>query len=759
MRTVHVYLLLAAAALFWAGCDLMFVSTPPPPQDTPEESAPASLYLANLELKWSSGGGNLLQFVRETQNYQVNIETGRENETLILSAVAGDPTIQLRAGTGSGYQSGTGKITVDKIPAPKTGGGGTVCQISQGMGRPVYTVTIAPPQLDTVDNDDLQILTVSYDSSQANLLTPTFTQANTSYSVATANGKTSLSVFARAASSQSRVELYYDGELLAQGLGTDGANAAIAIPAHNEAGSLAAVVYKSDNSGSKPYSVTINGYLERTVTYTGQATYTGTGKVIAGVTAKNAAELTQGAVLDLENPLTGGFTWTLTVSEFYTPHSFLVTLEDASPPAGTQPKRYSSRLFRVASPAPATPIALTVEAADAGRGIFSANDLYEALNNSANSGETFVLANDVDLSAYTDSTGTPIPWTGPSGYRGKFIGNGYTIKNLLLRQSTASDRDVGMFKSLGNGAWIEDMNIEVTTENPNATMNGLFFGAIAGFVDPGTNGVLTIKKVNVTGTLHFGDISSYMNVGGIIGVMQNGSVTIEQCTTSLDIALSAGTGAASQHNSYGGLVATVGGGSLTVLNSASRGNIRVKNSVDQMIRAGGLVGCTWTNNPATITARNSYTSGSIIVESTRTNWSGGREICAGGLIGAVIENNKTVNLINCAVLSAKVLTITESTAPETRGFGGRLIGRVYNAAPAALVTTTNNVANSAMLQGYTTGGAVLDYTADNAPDALCGANVTLEAMRQTSAWTGTLQWPSAIWDFSALASGGLPSLK
>ncbi len=112
-------------------------------------------------------------------------------------------------------------------------------------------------------------------------------------------------------------------------------------------------------------------------------------------------------------------------------------------------------------------------------GVWYTVDSAEKLRDAAFSNAHIILSSDID---FTDSY-----W--PNGYTtrtfyGGIYGNGYSIKNVTIEQSSSSDINFGLFGQIGEGAVIENVafdNITVNIKN-GTTKSNAQFGIIAGSI-------------------------------------------------------------------------------------------------------------------------------------------------------------------------------------------------------------------------------------------------------------------------------------
>ena len=184
-------------------------------------------------------------------------------------------------------------------------------------------------------------------------------------------------------------------------------------------------------------------------------------------------------------------------------------------------------------------------------------------NNGLITGGEFVLANDIDLSGY--SNWTPIG-TEANDFTGTFDGNGYEIKNLTCIQ-TGEDSSAGLFGSINNG---DIRNLGIV----NAKVSGAeYVGILAGLAGQKT----TITNCYTRGTAHtdFGPSSGFAFVGGLVGCAAGKYLDVQKCWT--DVAVNS--------SDVGGGI--IGGGLFSTINinsSFSKGDVTARNN------AAGLIG-------------------------------------------------------------------------------------------------------------------------------------------------------------------------
>ena len=160
--------------------------------------------------------------------------------------------------------------------------------------------------------------------------------------------------------------------------------------------------------------------------------------------------------------------------------------------------------------------------------IFDADDLNEVRDYVGVSGIYFQLANDIDLSAYSEGEGwEPIGSTGAQ-FKGVFDGNGHTITNLKINRTT---NYVGLFGYATST--IKNVRVECDIQG------SCYVGALCGygessFTDCRVSGTIIGTGNNVGGICGYGygfskckaevNVTGKGNVGGIVGYAYGGGI-------------------------------------------------------------------------------------------------------------------------------------------------------------------------------------------------------------------------------------------
>ncbi|MDR0540211.1 MAG: hypothetical protein LBG74_06895, partial [Spirochaetaceae bacterium] len=401
-----------------------------------------------------------------------------------------------------------------------------------------------------------------------------------------------------------------------------------------------------------------------------------------------------------------------------------------------------------------------IAAEEVGNRISSANEFYEKLGGDGNGGvdlnANYSLACNIDLTDYRDSSNQPVTtgWVGPSGYQGHFYGNGYTITGLVLDVSyfSGSNNKAGLFKSLGDGAVLENFTLEVSTPNnqPTVAPRSGYFGGLLAYISDATVGI-TVQDVKVKGNLKIACApSAYLILfGGFFGEARDfKSITMIRCSSEVNI---------EAEHCYGPVGGFVGrmysgsdNGSLSFTDCYASGNVTA-NTTSYAI-AGGFIGdVNGSTLTMAVTFERCYASGNVEVTAGANSY-------AGGFIGGVPTASGCRNLYftikDCAAVGTKAIV-----SPST-GYG-RLAGYANDANNT--ITFTNNIANAAMQVGD--GSTHTDDGDDAQGITKWGKGVANDTngLRKITTWTAAaptgLGWSTDTWDFSGLSQGKWPTLK
>ena len=392
----------------------------------------------------------------------------------------------------------------------------------------------------------------------------------------------------------------------------------------------------------------------------------------------------------------------------------------------------------------------------------------------------FKLIDNIDMAG---ETWTPLNNETPYDKAVNLNGNGKTISHLgmplfytfngdaanLTIDAAEISQSKGNYGIFGRQATVADGSVtNVTVKNSSLASSNSIVGALFGTVS---------KNIVMTGCVADNvTLSSTQQAGGLVGLMQSGS--IDNCSAS---------GSVTATTYYaGGLVGLINGtidGDIVIRNSHS--SATVTQSSGNNSRVGGLIGqiehnvtvekCYATGavtgtghygggligviNAAgiTVSISKSYATGSVTMP-TSGNFSH-----AGALVGTVTAG--TVNISNCYATGA--VTVRRYSS----GFVGTISGAsgilsISNSYTTSDITGIGLSTLCGLVLGNNSGGTVSSCTgfiAWNTSDRLfCYPS---EAVSTTGNYYGTegtvtsqaisLGWSSTIWDFS----GSLPTLK
>ena len=295
----------------------------------------------------------------------------------------------------------------------------------------------------------------------------------------------------------------------------------------------------------------------------------------------------------------------------------------------------------------------------------------------------FKLMNDIDLTSYINQFSPTEGWQsiGRDGSETiHFDGNGHKITGLWC--NTTRD-NTGLFSCFANG---EIKNLTVETATGKQVKGGKNTGIIIGKM---INGTITNCRVK-------GAVSDGTPVGGIIGLLDGGKISLCQASVTINT-----TG----DNTYtGGVVGETTSGEID--QCFTEGTLTVTGSESYVAGLVGKNSATITNCYSNATITSSYNAAGIaaynygVVDKCYATGNLFSSNYAAGIIGYNDGANAVVK--NCAAMNNKIdVTYESQQQQQGGGYGQRIIGGIKNSAPApelnnyalkSMQVSVNNVA-------------------------------------------------------------------
>lgn len=167
----------------------------------------------------------------------------------------------------------------------------------------------------------------------------------------------------------------------------------------------------------------------------------------------------------------------------------------------------------------------------------------------------------------------------PYPFQGTYDGGGHEISRIRIHK--ASDRNVALFRQIGPGGYVHDIDFSFGYVAGYENVGG-----IAGYVDGGT-----IEDCTVSASYVRGIQENASCIGGIAGLVTGTNATIQRCVSLADIAYASGL---SNCSKFGGIVGSAGPNTTLADNIASGAtvpNVKARGAI-----AGCQSGATFTNN-------------------------------------------------------------------------------------------------------------------------------------------------------------------
>ena len=317
------------------------------------------------------------------------------------------------------------------------------------------------------------------------------------------------------------------------------------------------------------------------------------------------------------------------------------------------------------------------------------------------SGKYYKQTADITLSSWTTAIGN----TSSYAFAANYDGGGHSITNLSLAETDAAS--YGLFGYAGGGNTIKNLTVAGSiTSSYKAGYDG-----IAGLVGEST-ATLTIERCTTNVSIidvATGNGINKMGHAGILGCA-SGATTIRYCKNTGDI--TEGTGHYIRGMSSGGILGLNNNASTSIENCENTGNVlqeRTTNTNVNYGKVGGICGQTMTN----INISNCTNSGTV-----RNTGASASAAATGGIIGAVFEPVSGEGGTNTATLDN--VQVTECTnsgtvalTANTAGFCGGIIGSIGGLACSNLVvnvTVSNCTHKNANVTGVYRVGGIVGYT-------------------------------------------------
>jgi hypothetical protein len=320
----------------------------------------------------------------------------------------------------------------------------------------------------------------------------------------------------------------------------------------------------------------------------------------------------------------------------------------------------------------------------------------QAIN--TNPAGSYCLANDIDAGSVANFMPLSLA-------NGKFFGNGYTIRNLTINDTTSSY--VGLFGAIANAA-IQDLRL--VNANITAQANGAWVGGVTGRVVDA--GLTAIKNVHVSGRVRC--LADNCIAGGLIGVMENGEPVVSDSSSSAEVILPGAFSA----GYAGGAIGYINNSAVSVVRTYATGGVLCKAAT---CYAGGLVGlsvglidrCSAAGPVAIAAAGNAgglvgWAGGTVRRSHALGQVSGAATANAGGLLGLLangtVEQSYSVGKVSGAGMLGGAVAATTGMPAVTNVYWD-----ITTSGPAMSAAGTGRTANqlrSALPAGFDASWAI-----------------------------------------------------
>ena len=313
----------------------------------------------------------------------------------------------------------------------------------------------------------------------------------------------------------------------------------------------------------------------------------------------------------------------------------ILDFDAASHTVSVQNPLTSSTNITLSSAADAAKLALTLHTHGAVSGV--STDNYRKLLSA-----TITLTGNVDLrgSGVEQFTPSNDPYT---VFSGKIVGGGHTLTLSIgesARTQGAESANVGVLADISS----------VNSVNNRCWMGA--FSAIAG---------ASVENLTVDGeVMHYADAPKGFFLGGFAGNVSGNSITIQNCTTNLNITLDKGKGFTRMSIYIGGFLGSIQSNTaISITDSTTTAKISLLNGSYgiEAVYLGGMVGKVSTNTSKDIAFTGNTISASITQNVNATN------AHVGGCFGDLICNNYiNVDMTGTKAVNASVTSASSASA-------------------------------------------------------------------------------------------------
>lgn len=258
-----------------------------------------------------------------------------------------------------------------------------------------------------------------------------------------------------------------------------------------------------------------------------------------------------------------------------------------------------------------------------------------------------LLSATITLTGNVDLRGSGVEQFTPSNepntvFSGKIVGGGHTL-TLSIGESARAQ-----------GA--ESANVGVLADISSATVNNRYwmgaFSAVAG---------ASVENLTVDGeVMHYADAPKGFFLGGFAGYVSGNSITIQNCTTNLNITLDKGKGFTRMSIYIGGFLGSIQSNTaISITDSTTTAKISLLNGSYgiQAVYLGGMVGKVSTSTSKDIAFTGNTISASITQNVNATN------AHVGGCFGDLVCNNYiNVDMTGTKAVNASVTSASSASA-------------------------------------------------------------------------------------------------
>ena len=323
-------------------------------------------------------------------------------------------------------------------------------------------------------------------------------------------------------------------------------------------------------------------------------------------------------------------------------------------------------------------------------------------------------ATGVSTKNWGTSTYPTIGKTAALRYKANYDGDGHSITGLNVNSSGAHEGSLALFGYVGGGS-IKNLSVSGDFTNGSKRNMGVIIGNIED--DEEITNCTSNGSITFSGKTSSGDSHALYGDGGIIGMVNSGTVTITGCTN--NATFTQPTGITDYFFNIGGMIGR-SDDVVTITNCINNGTVSMIPTSKAYGKVGGMIGYT----TAALTISNCRNTADFTSYQANTQQSS-----FGGIVG-LAENGASLSISSCQN-SGNIVNSGTTTSTFQRRHGG-IIGSIKNVTTASV---TNNINSGAITNYIGNNGGIVGFINGTSSSVTISGNKNISTTNGVSSYT------------------------